>query len=152
MTNIFFAVFLALLYSIAYTVAGPVIEAQDIKIDPSPLFPFLLCFLSGTALNLFLFSVLKKRRWLAGDGRISRYLGRCHDKVGDRRVFLLVWAFHFVSWIPAWLILYPGVLSYDIISQTGSALGEITINHHPILHTWLIRVFMKSGEALFSSY
>ena len=72
MTNIFFAVFLALLYSIAYTVAGPVIEAQDIKFNPSQLFPFLLCFLSGTALNLFLFSVLKKRRWLAGDGRISR--------------------------------------------------------------------------------
>lgn len=152
MTNIFFAVFLALLYSIAYTVAGPVIEAQDIKFDPSQLFPFLLCFLSGTALNLFLFSVLKKRRWLAGDGRISRYLDRCLDKVGDRRFFLLVWAFHFVSWIPAWLILYPGVLSYDIISQTGSALGEITNNHHPVLHTWLIRVFMKSGDALFSSY
>ncbi len=152
MTNIFFAVFLALLYSIAYTVAGPVIEAQDIKFNPSQLFPFLLCFLSGTALNLFLFSVLKKRRWLAGDGRISRYLGGCLDKVGDRRFFLLVWAFHFVSWIPAWLILYPGVLSYDIISQTGSALGEITNNHHPVLHTWLIRVFMRLGDSLFSSY
>ena len=39
-----------------------------------------------------------------------------------------------------------------MISQTTSALGEITNNHHPVLHTWLIRVFMRMGEKLFSSY
>lgn len=152
MTNLFFAVFLALLYSIAYTVAGPMIAAQEIGFHRSRLFPFLLCFLICTAWNLFLFSILKRRRSSAGKGRISRCLGRWLDKVGDRRLFLLVWAFLFVSWIPAWLVLYPGVLSYDIISQTGSALGEITNNHHPILHTWLLRVFMRLGDALFSSY
>ncbi|MDE5588881.1 MAG: hypothetical protein K2J60_07030 [Acetatifactor sp.] len=39
-----------------------------------------------------------------------------------------------------------------MISQVGSALGEITNNHHPVLHTWLIRFFMRLGDALFSGY
>lgn len=39
-----------------------------------------------------------------------------------------------------------------MMSQVDSALGEITDNHHPVLHTWLIRCFMKLGDALFSSY
>ena len=29
---------------------------------------------------------------------------------------------------------------------------EITINHHPVLHTWLIRVFMRLGESLSLGY
>ena len=152
MPNIFFAVFLALFYSIVYTVAGPVIAAQDIQFDRPPLFSFILCFIVCTAVNIFLFSVMPRLHSAAGNGRLSRYLDRHFDKVGERRLFLLVWAFLFVSWVPAWLILYPGVLSYDMISQVGSALGEITSNHHPVLHTWLIRLFMKSGKALFSSY
>ncbi len=152
MTNLFFAVFLALFYSIAYTVAGPAIASQNIEFKRSQLFPFILCFLLCLAVNFFIFSVVPRRRLCTGNGRVSRYLNRYLDKVGNRRLFLLIWAFLFVSWIPAWLILYPGVLSYDMISQVGSALGEITNNHHPVLHTWLLRFFMKSGDTLFSSY
>lgn len=152
MTNIFFAVFLALFYSVVYTVAGPMTAAQDINFDRSQLFPFVLCFMLCSAVNLFIFSFIPRLHLCTGNGRISRYLNRYLDKVQNRRLFLLVWAFIFVSWLPAYLILYPGVLSYDMISQVGSALGSITNNHHPVLHTWLIRFFMKSGDALFSSY
>lgn len=152
MVNIFFAVFLAFFYSIAYTVAGPMIAAQDIKFDSSLLFPFILCFILCSAFNLFIFTVIPRQQLCTGNGRISRYFNRYLDKVGNRRLFLLVWAFIFVSWIPAYLHLYPGVLSYDMISQVGSALGEITNNHHPVLHTWLIRLFMRLGDALFSGY
>lgn len=149
MTNIFFAVFLALFFSVAYMVVGPMIAAQDITFDRSQLFPFLLCFILCSAFNYFFFSIIiPKLRLCTGNGRISQYL----DKVGKRKLFLLVWAFIFVSWIPAYLILYPGVLSYDMISQVGDALGEITNNHHPVLHTWLLRFFMKLGDVLFSEY
>ena len=148
MTNIFFAIFLALFYSIAYIVAGPMIAAQDIKFDQSLIFPFVLCFILCSAINIFIFSVMPKLHLYTGSGRISQYL----DKIGNRKLFLLVWAFIFVLWMPAYLILYPGVLSYDMISQVGSALGKITNNHHPVLHTWLIRFFMKSGDVLLSDY
>lgn len=151
MRNMFFAVFLALFYSIVYILAGPMIAAQDIKFDQSLLFPFVLCFILCSAFNFFIFYTIPKLRLCTGNGRISRYLNRYIDKVGKRKLFLLVWAFIFVSWIPAYLILYPGVLSYDMMSQVSSALGKITNNHHPVLHTWLIRFFMKLG-ATFSDY
>ncbi|MBQ3890693.1 MAG: hypothetical protein II740_04985, partial [Lachnospiraceae bacterium] len=72
-------------------------------------------------------------------------------KLSDKKQFLIVWAFIFVCWIPVFLLTFPGVLSYDIISQTTSAIEGITTNHHPVLHTWLIGVFMKFGDACFSS-
>lgn len=148
MTNIFFAVFLAFFYSIVYIVIGPMIAAQEISFDRSQLFPFILCFILCSAVNFFFFSVIPKFHLCTGNGRISQYL----DKVGNRNFFLFVWVFIFVSWIPAYLILYPGVLSYDMISQVGSALDKITNNHHPVLHTWLIRIFMKLGDAIFHNY
>ena len=148
MVNLLFAVFLAFFYSIAYIVVGPMIAAQDIKFDQSLIFPFILCFILCLAFNFFIFFAVPKLRLLTGNGRISQYL----DKVGNRKLFLFVWAFIFVSWIPVYLILYPGILSYDMISQVSSALGEIKDNHHPVLHTWLIRFFMNLGYTLFSNY
>ena len=109
MTNIFFAVFLALFYSIVYTVVGPMIAAQDITFDRWQLFSFLLCFLFCSAVNFLIFSVIPQLH--LGNGHISQCLNRYLDRVGKRRFFLLVWAFIFVSWIPAYLIFYPGVLS-----------------------------------------
>lgn len=152
MTNLFFAVFLALLYSIVYRVVGPMIAAQNITSDQWQPFPFLLCFLFCSAINFLIFSVIPQLHLCTGNGRISQCLNRYLDRIGNRKFFLLVWAFIFVSWVPAYLIFYPGVLSYDMISQVDSALGEITNNHHPVLHTWLIRCFLKLGNKLFSSY
>ena len=148
MTKMFFSLFLALFYSIAYIVIGPMIAPQDVKFDSSRLFPFILCFLLCSVVNYFIFSVIPQLHLRIKNGRIAQYL----DRVGDRKLFLITWAFIFVSWIPAYLIFYPGVLSYDIRSQVSSALGTIVNNHHPVLHTWLIRFFMKLGYALLSDY
>lgn len=141
------AVLIALLYSIAYIVVGPTIKAQNFSFDTSQFLPFALCFALCSAFNILLFSVVPKWQFKKNECVVGWL-----DKLGDRKLFLIVWLFIFASWIPAYLILYPGVLSYDAISQVGSAMGEITSNHHPILHTWLIRVFMKLGYTLFSSY
>ena len=93
MTNIFFAVFLAFFYSIVYTVAGPMIAAQDIKFDQSQLLSFAVCFILSSAVNFFIFSVIPKLHLCTGNGRVSQYLNRGLDKVGNRRLFLFVWAF-----------------------------------------------------------
>lgn len=148
MTKKILSVFLALLYSIVYIIVGPMIKSQSFSFSASKLFPFLLCFVMCSAINILFFSVIPKWRFELSNDRISLYL----ERFGERKLFLFVWAFIFVSWIPAYLILYPGILSYDMISQVGSALGQITNNHHPVLHTWLIRVFMKLGDTLFSGY
>ncbi len=148
MTKKILAIFLALLYSIVYIVVGPTIKAQNFSFNTSQILSFVLCFVLCSAINIFIFSVIPKWRFELKSDRILKWL----DKVGDRKIFGFVWAFIFASWVPAYLILYPGVLSYDMISQVGSALGTIADNHHPVLHTWLIRIFMQLGDALFSGY
>lgn len=144
--------FLAFLYSIAYTVAGPMIAAQAIKFGWPQFFSFVLCFVLCSAFNFFFFTVMPQLRPRIENGRISLFFNKCFEKAGERKLFFIIWTFIFVSWIPAYLILYPGVLSYDMVSQVNSALGEIKDNHHPVLHTWLIRFFMRSGDTYFSGY
>lgn len=142
------AVLLALLYSIAYCVIGPMTKAQNFSFSTSQILPLLLCFVLCSIFNILMFSVIPKIHFDWKSERINGWL----DKLGKFKFFLIVWAFIFVSWIPAYLILYPGVLAYDMPSQVRSALGTIDLNHHPVLHTWLIRVFLKIGNNLFSSY
>ncbi len=147
-TKLIWSIVLALFYSVVYIVVGPMVKEQNFSLDASKLLPFMLCFVLCSAVNFLIFSVIPKWRLKIGNKCKFPYL----DRLGDRKLFLIVWAFIFVSWIPAYLIFYPGVLSYDTISQVGNALGTITNNHHPVLHTWLIRFFMKLGDALFSGY
>lgn len=142
------AIFIAFVYSITYVVVGPMIKTQNFAFDSSVFFPFVLNFTLCSLLNLVIFSIIPEKRFDIGKKCLSKYI----DKFGDKKLFLMIWGFIFVSWIPAFLILFPMVLSYDSMSQVGSALGEITNNHHPVLHTWLIRIFMRLGDSLFSCY
>ena len=151
MTKKLLAVFLALVYTVAYIVVGPMVKAQYFSLEEVRPLSFILCFAICSAVNILILCVIPKKdhyRIRKINERMSKWL----EKFDDRLLFFIVWAFIFIMWLPAYLILYPGVLSYDMISQTTSALGEITNNHHPVLHTWLIRVFMRMGEKLFSSY
>lgn len=142
------AVCIALLYSIAYVVVGPMIKTQNIVFNSSVVFPLFLNFVLCSLFLFVIFSIIPERRFDIGRKWLSKYI----DKLGDKKLLLMIWGFIFLSWIPAFLILFPGVLSYDSLTQVGNALGEITSNHHPILHTWLIRIFMKLGDSLFSCY
>lgn len=151
MTKKLLAVFLALVYTVAYIVVGPMVKAQYFSLEEVRPLSFILCFTICSAVNILILCVIPKKdhyRIRKINEKISKWL----EKFDDRLLFFIVWAFIFIMWLPAYLILYPGVLSYDMISQTTSALGEITNNHHPVLHTWLIRVFMRMGEKLFSGY
>ena len=142
------AIIFAFLYSIAYSVLGPMAKTQNFNVSSSQIVPFLLCFGICTIINSVIFVTFPKWRFDIKSEKISRVL----DKFGERKLFVCIWIFIFISWIPAFLTLYPGVLSYDMISQTNSALGTIANNHHPVLHTWLIRVFMQFGNKYMSSY
>lgn len=138
---------LAFFYSLAYTVAGPMVLSQEFGPGAGRVIPFIVCFSVCTGLNILFFLVIP--------GVLS-HIGKkafplLPDRLSDNALLLILWGFILIFWIPAFLIFFPGILSYDMISQTGSALGEITNNHHPVLHTFLLRVFMRFGEALFSS-
>lgn len=68
----------------------------------------------------------------------------------SRNVFLISWLVMFLCWIPVFLAYYPGILSYDFHRQSQEAMKgfEWFNSHHPLVHTWLIWLFLQLGQAL----
>lgn len=55
-----------------------------------------------------------------------------------------------ICWLPYYLLLYPGDITTDSISELNQAWGnEALSNHHPIAHTAMIRVLTGIGQGLF---
>ncbi len=62
--------------------------------------------------------------------------------------FLLI----FIAWIPYFLRYYPGLLTADSCSQVAQAIGRATLtNHHPIVHTGIIAIFVNIGINFFGN-
>lgn len=54
-------------------------------------------------------------------------------------------------WLPYFLMLYPGDITTDSISELNQAAGnEALSNHHPIAHTMMIKLFFSLGQILFN--
>lgn len=52
----------------------------------------------------------------------------------------------FIAWLPYFLRYYPGLLTSDSCAQVEQAIGIVKLsNHHPILHTGIISIFVNSG-------
>lgn len=62
--------------------------------------------------------------------------------------FWISWGLIFVMWIPAFLAYYPSIMSYDCHRQFQEAYMGFYNTHHPLVHTFLIRVFMSLGESI----
>lgn len=139
---------LAFVAAFFYTVVGPKIKTQDLSFNGSEIVPFIVCFLICAVINVLIVIVVQKLDLDIKNEKLQRAVNR----LGDTKLLLFVWGVIFVSWLPAYIVCFPGILSYDIVNQTRDALGVIVDNHHPVLHTFLLRVFMKLGDGVFGSY
>lgn len=146
-SNLLFIFIFSFAYSIMLTI-GPMVMEQNIDLNSSHIFPFVRYMGISIVFNFFVFTLIPRLSFFTQNGRINKLFHKFRD---FKYFFAIIWAFIFLAWIPAFLIFFPGIFSYDIISQTASALGTITDNHHPILHTWLLKIFMQLGRAIFSS-
>ncbi len=72
-------------------------------------------------------------------------------KLGAGRLFWISLLLTVVSWLPAYLAYFPAVCSYDMPIQTGQAVENYYIDHHPIAHTFLLKCFMQLGEKALGS-
>lgn len=85
---------------------------------------------------------------------LDKYCGIKEDSTFTKRAkrlsFLLSWGVIFLAWIPVFLAYYPAIMSYDCHRQFQEAMqGYIWFNtHHPLVHTFLIRMFLLLGEAI----
>ncbi|MDE6789023.1 MAG: hypothetical protein K2J47_06855 [Ruminococcus sp.] len=55
-----------------------------------------------------------------------------------------------LTWLPYFLLLYPGDITADSISELNQSQGmEALSNHHPIAHTMMIKIFFNLGQLIF---
>lgn len=100
---------------------------------------FMLFF---TALSGLLFEKLR-------DVRLNT-AGEEPSKRSKLIVFFGSAAIMFFCWLPYFLMLYPGDVTSDSISELNQAVKDEPLsNHHPIVHTMMIRICYNLGFALF---
>ncbi len=64
-----------------------------------------------------------------------------------RKAFLISWIGMVVCYLPALIAFLPGLLAYDTRWQTYQIYGIYPMtNHHPLLHTYLWKLFLWIGE------
>lgn len=70
-----------------------------------------------------------------------------------KSIFLIMWGGIIITWIPAFLAVFPGIYSYDASLQLLETFGGQGLNsHHPVIHTLILSACVKCGELLFDSY
>lgn len=69
-----------------------------------------------------------------------------------KKNFFIYWIIIFAMYIPYFLTYYPGIVTPDSLSQITQSIGMDTLsNHHPLLHTFIIGIFMNLG-GVFDNY
>lgn len=80
------------------------------------------------------------------ESRVSRRNGRIY-------VYFLFAAVCFLCWLPFFLIYFPGWVSNDTVWQLEQACGWAEpSNHHPWMHTMIIKAFFMLGFRIFRTY
>ena len=73
------------------------------------------------------------------------------NKCFNRHFHLISFICMVICWIPYLYNYFPALMSPDSLNQYGQAVGSIELsNHHPIVHTMLIKIFYLIGK-LFKS-
>ncbi len=62
--------------------------------------------------------------------------------------FIILWLILFAVQIPMFLVFYPGICAYDAYVQIGQCIDGAYVDHHPFLHTLVIKVFWEIGRKL----
>lgn len=76
---------------------------------------------------------------------------RCISRTSEKKVFFASWILIFIVWSVFFLAYYPGLYSPDSIWQLEQAMGDSPLsNHHPVIHTLLMRFILYLGLSLFN--
>ena len=106
------------------------------NIDFSLITPIYLLFVAKAVYNAALLIYDKTSNFVLKDCKADNSV----------KFFFICYGIIFACWLPYFIASYPGVLTYDAIKQINMALGNIPLtDHHPVLHTMLIKLFMAIG-------
>lgn len=104
----------------------------------------------GVAAFAALLSVIKKRNRTGLDKNENKKPGtRLNNHQSSRKWFLIAFISAEVCFIFSLLYNYPGVTTFDSNFQMLQAVGVTAINnHHPVVHTLLIRLFFLTANGI----
>ena len=90
----------------------------------------------------------RMRRFLSGEKLSEKINGSCSVRMRKRFLWLLIT----LSFVPAYLALFPGTFGYDAPVQAAQYFGEMELSGaNPLLHTYLLFSLFrgKSSEKCF---
>lgn len=109
----------------------------------------------GCAIGIFMAYVLHIRNEKKQEAVFAKYedgwLVEGYRTLGDKSSeplpsASLSWLIILVSYVPAFLAYFPGICAYDAYVQMEQIVAGAYNDHHPVLHTKLLELFIKFGE------
>lgn len=122
----------------------------------SPIFKILTVFILFTG-SFILSSILCMIMWRAFKKELfeKRERTACRVSSGqlteasEKKVFVLTAVICLLGYLPYYLYEYPGIMTADSLVQYQQIIGITGYsNHHPVVHTLLIKLFYRIGLAL----
>ena len=72
------------------------------------------------------------------------------NRKGKLTVFFGSMLIMLIMWLPIFIYMFPGIVSSDSNTQLKQAAGLVALsNHHPVMHTLIIKLFWDLGQWLF---
>ncbi len=80
--------------------------------------------------------------------KVNEFFTSKEDKYSKWKVIFFYHILFFVSFIPAFMAYYPGLLVYDAQYQFTQVYNGFMTTHHPVIHMLLIKLAYNIGTAL----
>lgn len=101
-------------------------------------------FIGGIALFYYIIKILEEII-------LNIQIKRIMININIKHLFIGTFLIIFLLWLPMLIMEYPGILISDSTWQWYQALGKTDLsNHHPIVHTFLIRISQKFCKLIYS--
>lgn len=109
---------------------------------------FVLSFAGFLAIGIAMDALVlrlppRMKQFLSGKVLGEKLYARCSDR--QLKIFLQILIA--LSFLPAYLTLFPGIFGYDAPVQAAQYFGEMELTSaNPLLHTYLLGLFLSLGE------
>lgn len=68
-----------------------------------------------------------------------------------KRLYWISFGVMLLAWLPMYLMYFPGRVCYDSTVQMDEIVNHILRNHHPFLHTQVMKAVLGLGKAIFGT-
>lgn len=136
--NFIFSLFQAVGYMLSHN--SDKVKSADLLWKPKSIVILVFAAILLTAILDVIFICLSKL--------LNKYRKPKETKEFNSKFFRfpIVWAVIFLLHLPLYLAFFPGICAYDAYVQLEQCISGNYIDHHPFLHTLILKFFWDFGE------